>query len=239
MKRTSKRQLNLSDSLHRRLNSYALAASAAGVGALALAMPAEAKIVYTHAHLRVGARSNTGFNLDLNHDGTNDFTFAHGYFFSTTTGFWGSIVHMLPYKADGNGIMGNGNASALQAGAKIGPGNRFSHYGSMASARGTGRSSHTQFYDAWANGGKGLSNRYVGLRFLIKGKVHYGWARVSVSKFRFGALLTGYAYETVANKPIIAGKTKGPDVITVQGADLGHLAAGAAAIPAWRAKAEK
>ena len=30
------------------------------------------------------------------------------------------------------------------------------------------------------------------------------------------ATLTGYAYETVANKPIITGKTKGPDVITMQ-----------------------
>ncbi len=34
----------LSDSLHHRLNMYALAASAAGVGVLALAQPAEAEI---------------------------------------------------------------------------------------------------------------------------------------------------------------------------------------------------
>jgi hypothetical protein len=37
----------LSDSLHHRLNVYALAASAAGMGLLALARPAEGKIVYT------------------------------------------------------------------------------------------------------------------------------------------------------------------------------------------------
>jgi hypothetical protein len=40
----------LSAQVHQRLNSYALAASAAGVGMLALAQPAEAKIVYTHTH---------------------------------------------------------------------------------------------------------------------------------------------------------------------------------------------
>jgi uncharacterized repeat protein (TIGR03803 family) len=51
--------------------------------------------------------------------------------------------------------------------------------------------------------------------------------------------LTGYAYETIANKSIIAGKTKGPDVVTVQPASLGHLARGASAIPAWRAKETK
>ena len=48
------------------------------------------------------------------------------------------------------------------------------------------------------------------------------------------AFLTGYAYETVPNKAIVAGKTKGPDVVTVQDATLGHLARGASAIPAWR-----
>jgi hypothetical protein len=46
--------------------------------------------------------------------------------------------------------------------------------------------------------------------------------------------LSGYAYETIPNKAIIAGKTIGRDVITVQPGSLGHLAAGASAIPAWR-----
>jgi len=53
MKRSprSRKALSLSDSLHKQLNMYALAASAAGVGALALAVPAEAKIVYTPVHV--------------------------------------------------------------------------------------------------------------------------------------------------------------------------------------------
>jgi len=71
---------------------------------------------------------------------------------------------------------------------------------------------------------------------MIKGKTHYGWARMSVrvKGTNLAATLTGYAYETIPNKQIIAGKTKGPDVITAQPATLGHLAAGASAIPAWR-----
>jgi hypothetical protein len=48
--------------------------------------------------------------------------------------------------------------------------------------------------------------------------------------YKITATLTGYAYETVPNKPIIAGKTKGPDVITVQPdtapGSLGRLALG-------------
>jgi len=56
------------------------------------------------------------------------------------------------------------------------------------------------------------------VRFAIKGKVHYGWARIGhISPNKpVKALLTGYAYETIPNKPIIAGKAEGPDVVTVQ-----------------------
>lgn len=55
MKRSSRpgATAELSDSLHHRLNSYALAASAAGVGVLAVAQPADAKIVYTPTPQRV------------------------------------------------------------------------------------------------------------------------------------------------------------------------------------------
>jgi hypothetical protein len=47
-------------------------------------------------------------------------------------------------------------------------------------------------------------------------------------------MLSGYAYETIANKAIIAGKTKGPDVITVQPGSLGRLAQGSSGLAAWR-----
>lgn len=85
--------------------------------------------------------------------------------------------------------------------------------------------------------GVNVRNRYLGLSFKINGKTHYGWARLNVKLMPyhgFTATLTGYAYETIPNKPIIAGKTTGPDIVTVQPATLGQLAAGAAAIPAWR-----
>lgn len=85
-------------------------------------------------------------------------------------------------------------------------------------------------------------NRYLGLQFIINGQTHYGWARVAVTratgndKNSILATLTGYAYETVPNKPIITGKTKGPDVVTLEPATLGRLGQGAAGMSAWRAK---
>jgi hypothetical protein len=89
MKRISRKPSNLSESLHRQLNMYALAASAAGVSLLALTQPAEARIVYTHVHRRLPI--NRISPLDLNHDGQRDFTFndTHG---RTSGGGWGVLT---------------------------------------------------------------------------------------------------------------------------------------------------
>jgi len=51
------------------------------------------------------------------------------------------------------------------------------------------------------------------LKFTIHGKTHFRWARLNTTcnLYKVEAVLTGYAYETVANKPIITGKTKASD----------------------------
>jgi len=129
-------------------------------------------------------------------------------------------------------------AAALRRGAKIQNSDRFAKaffaemghffYGCCGTKTSSG---------PWFNYGNGVKHRYLGLKFKIKGRFHFGWARLTVEIpqfYHFTATLTGYAYETIPNKPIIAGKTKGPDVTTVAPASLGHLAAGASAIPAWR-----
>lgn len=77
----------------------------------------------------------------------------------------------------------------------------------------------------WENAGKGVKSRYLGLKFQIKGKTHYGWARLNFPK-PSGAIMTGYAYETIPNKAILTGKTKGPNAITVRSDSLGSLALG-------------
>ncbi|MGC2767744.1 MAG: hypothetical protein WB607_19715, partial [Candidatus Acidiferrum sp.] len=66
-------------------------------------------------------------------------------------------------------------------------------------------SSSTNWSDQWANGGEGLKNGYLGLKFMISGKVHFGWARVTIttSAKTFTATLTSYAYDTIPNKSII------------------------------------
>jgi hypothetical protein len=225
----------LSESLHRRLNSYALAASAAGVATLALANPAEAKIVYTKAHQQIPP--NTQFNLDLNHDNITDFTLSNTYGFVSTFSVGGALAIV---NASGNEVMGYCTstcrdyafASALPAGMKIQLNRKFKAKNKLFMVGSFRVPTSTGFEGQWWN----VKNRYLGLQFAITGKTHYGWARLNVScaSYKCTGLLTGYAYETMANKSIIAGKTHGKDVITVEPATLGHLAQGASGFSAWR-----
>jgi hypothetical protein len=235
MKRTSRKPSDLSESMHRQLNAYALAASAAGVGLLALVQPAEAKIVYTPAHERIysgGSNQHNRIPLDLNHDKKADFSFVTNNTSNGTKG-WGR-VSLQPVGA--NGVEGAGYVYRLLKGKPINRSRLF--HGSLVEACHWDEGSGSYCRGKWY----GIVDRYVGFKFHIDGKVHYGWARLSVDA-QYDALdsvtLTGYAYETIPNKSIIAGKTHEKDVITVQDATLGHLARGASAIPAWRAKESK
>ncbi len=234
---------NLSDSIHQQLNMYAVMASAAGVGMLALSQPAEAKIVYTPAHKLI--ESGQTVPLDLNHDGKADFSFQN--YSNTFEGSEQGFLYAIPAQTQ-NGVDGETTyerALALKAGTRVGPKARFltGHYISMVSADAAERC-----FGNWSN----VKNRYLGLRFVIKQQTHFGWARLSVScnsaNNKIQALLTGYAYETIPNKPIVTGKTKGPDDARDAGqADpaardpsvpepptLGLLAMGAPALSVWR-----
>jgi hypothetical protein len=210
---------------------YALAASAAGVGMLAL-QPAEAKIVYTPVHLVIS--TGQSYKLDLNHDRVSDFSIEN----TSSCGDWCG-VNLVARAVAGNAVLGNHyEAYALTRGADIGPKYAFS---------GLVMAHYTNGFGSYSGQWRNVSNRYLGLKFRIKGKAHFGWARlnVSVHKLSIIATLTGYAYETIPNKPIIAGKTKGPDDISVKEpnasvtmptskpASLGMLALGSPALSIW------
>jgi hypothetical protein len=195
-----------------------LAARAAGIGVLALAHPAEGKIVYTPAHHVI--KTDNAYWLDLNHDRKIDFYISNASF--CTEDVCGRTLRVTPGE-NGNRIAGSKGmaevyyALALPRGAKIGSQQPFS--GKLMAASGTEYCS----VGKWFN----VSNRYLGLKFLIDGKIHYGWARLTV-KAGTGHItpkITGYAYETVPKRPIIAGKTKGANAIH-EPTTLGHLARG-------------
>jgi len=244
--------VSLGADLEKRLSAYAGAAVAAGVGLLALARSAEAKIVYTPAHTKIPVNGGP-VALDLNHDGTADFSFSNRFRTWSVRDprpLDGAAGVLAVSGGGGNAVWGRGTiswsfskngvfASALRSGFRVGPDKSFfqnrsrwlmAYSGVGASIGGTGFGSLGQ----WLN----TRDRYLGLKFLTKGQVHYGWARFNVGLPPWGqpitAKLTGYAYETIANKPIIAGKTNGPDVVVFEPASLGRLAQGSPGISAWR-----
>lgn len=247
MKHSSRPRMtaNFSASVHQQLNMYALAASAAGVGMLALAQRAEAKIVYTPAEHVIEPRHS--YNIDLNHDRITDFTITNHV--SACTDYCFFELRQTP--AAGNGAVGYvvGSQflldSALHLGARIGPRSPFKGAATMVLARSDHYTSgRTILYGPWTN----VKDRYLGFKFQIKGETHYGWARlnVTVRKTTITATLTGYAYETIPNKPIIAGKTTEPDDASVEElnhalaaptsepATLGALALGSSGLSIWR-----
>jgi hypothetical protein len=228
----------ISESLHRRLNAYALAASAAGVGVLALAQRAEARIVYTPKHVDCTYRCY----VNLTGHQKEPFQLYSFHDNSGTSARWSALMVYGRHSATSLGIVAyhaqrRRYAAALRAGVSVGP-DKHMNVGPLIMWSNFLDILGTYYYGAWANGGKGVKNRYLGLVFNLGKAPHYGWARLttvhSYGRRAFHTTLTGYAYETIPNKPIIAGKTKGPDVVTVQPTTLGHLAAGASAIPAWR-----
>jgi hypothetical protein len=257
--------------LNKRLRAYATAASAAGVGALALASSAEAKIVYT----RVNKPLNYGLTLlDLNNDGTTDFAFCEEDSGSSNTTYCTLARHAKrasrekhapsPFaqfldvfapaaKTKQNQIWGGqsllgATAYAMPAGVSVGGQLKFTPGSRLMAA--CFEASSSNCFGPWQN----APHRYLGFKFVISGKVHYGWARLNVNWGLSGetATLTGYAYETIPNKPILTGDIVGPSkrtdnsrkaqepdeargVITNQApSSLGLLARGAEGLVAWR-----
>jgi hypothetical protein len=236
----------ISKSLHHKLSTYTSAAGAAGVTLLALVHPSEAEIVYTATHQELN--HDGAIQIDFNHDGQIDFLIRE------------SVTHQLDFPwnvldaapAHGGGIemgIGVGVAADLRYGAKIGPGKIFypKTAGMMGASIGGG-----YYGGSWA---PRSTDRYLGVKFLIDGQIHYGWARVSAAMtFRDGgiiALLTGYAYETQPGRPIEAGDEgpasagqanfgstselpSAPIVKANVPAELGVLALGASGLSIWR-----
>ncbi|HEY6767396.1 MAG TPA: hypothetical protein VI386_21765 [Candidatus Sulfotelmatobacter sp.] len=230
-KKRSRSDTPINSKLEHRLLGYVTAASAVGISLMAAAPPAEAKIVYTP--LNNVPLSSLG-NVDLNGDGVTDLTFK---FYETGYGAAQQV-----YAAPGNGlIFGTLNHESgplpLPWLTRIGPAQQFS--GNVGDITGVdGCHSTCNKFGVWLH----QTNKFLGIKFLIAGQVHYGWMRLTVNGPLSG-YASGYAYEDVPNKPILAGKMTGPvesaSAVPVAASSgprqsLGALARGADGVAGWR-----
>jgi len=261
--RKSSKPATINTKLEKDLLGYALTAAVAGVGVLALAPGAEAKVIATPADIHVPLNGGA-VQIDLNNDGVADVTVSATSFFDTFGGsdhrrgkapgkahpLLGGIFedHLFCSALNNNGIVINGTqfgknlAAALAGGARIGPalpfgGGKLAMQGIFGCGCGT-----TFSYGNWL--GDHPPHPYLAVKFTdTEGNLHYGWVRIEITG-HVQATITGYAYETIPNKSIIAGVTHGPSSAsmieptlaphTPQAASLGMLALGAPSLSVWR-----
>lgn len=229
-----------------KLDAKLIAYMAAGMGAVTVAQSAEAKIVYTPVNTAIGR--NTHVAIDLNNDGLPDFTFSNFQTQNAPLGFKTFYLQVKPdWKANRvesfHSSKGRGRncAADLPAHQQVGPAAQFEASNSpVLLEESTGSAYSTVLYCQWA--GSQTRKGYVGVKFNIGGQTHYGWIRLTVAGFS-SATITGYAYETVPNKPISTGAMSGPTTIgsllpaedlSEQPASLGLLALGTRGLDAWR-----
>lgn len=210
---------------------YALAAGAAA----ACAPGAQAKVVFTPNNTVLHSRHH--IDIDLNNDGKTDFRLIASSFKNPSSYF---IAELGMTAAPGNSVDDLGVTSykrhwalALTKGAEIGPGAKFLRYG-LVELSNVGIFSEGYF--------KNVSNRFLGVRFLINGAPHYGWIgfrQVTLVDDHgdITATLAGWAYEAESNTPIRAGD-KGAEesaaLRSVEPTSLELLAAGNVAMADWR-----
>lgn len=220
----TKTRLNIK--LEKKLVAYMLGAGAAAW--LSTSESAEAKIVYTSANLH----SSGDIVLDLNHDGIADFSTGFiGRHYYSYFGVGLGAGNAVQYSPEFVGLRGN----IVGPGGSFGSGTFYTFYAVVLAV-----SHYPTLSGEWVN----VTNRYLGLKFLINGQVHYGWARMSLSSHDSQLyVVSGYAYETVPNKEIAEGATSDTAELDVleqlddsrpAGPSLGMLARGVEGVAFWR-----
>src|SRR5580700_852691 len=171
----------LSAGLEKNLSSYALAAGSAGVALLACAQAADAKVVITKVDITV-PDNGVPVQFDFNDE-----------------------LRVVPAQS-ANEVWQAGTSWGYNCAAKLGRGTRIDRLRPFAAGI------QVMYGDVGSSEGIQVcpwrastpAKPYLGVKFLDKeGALHYGWVRVT-NNFVF-ATITGYAYETIPNKPILAG----------------------------------
>jgi hypothetical protein len=223
---------------------------------LALVAPAAGEVVVTKKtiHIPLGTDGTPDFvKISMANNGVDNVIFS---FYQS-----GTARHLNVRGASSGSALrvGTGPAfdvyiGALRRGAMIGPSNPASsfNWGIVELSYSATAGSSKVFRGSWGGSPK---NRYLGVRFQMSGQTHYGWIRLTVTTnpkhhtAGMSGTITGYAYETVPNKAIVAGSAAiagsatnkstaetqtQRSILPQDGPSLGMLAAGAGALPMWR-----
>ncbi len=186
----------------KKFESKLAAYSALAAGVLALGANANAQIVYTDVdpdETLSGATAD--YDLDMDNDGMMDFQIQ------LTVGTSSNSVRIVPMT--GNEVLGSYTAGwmypfplnandAIDSQQATWNGTANGGYLTMAWAYTTGAT-----YGNWF----GMTDKYLGLRFIVGSSYHHGWARLDVNSDGSSFTIKDYAYNSTADAAINAGQT--------------------------------
>lgn len=245
MQLTDSARKSSSNNLDRQMAQYSLVAAVAGVSMLALAQPAAGEVVVTKKTIPIPltpAVVPKPVKISMANNGITDFSFE---LYSYSVGAVPERGLTLDGASPRNRVIAMGDlntyAAQLQRGGKIG--GTYANLGSKVLVEASVSAGTSRYFRGFWDGN--LKDQFLGVRFLINGKPHYGWIRLTVTTNTnphgpfLAATITGYAYETVPNKAILAGAGKSTgevprDSRNQAGPALGMLALGADGVPLWR-----
>jgi hypothetical protein len=192
--------------LQNKLTKYASAAAAVVAGVAG----ANAQVVYTDVDPDYSAdddNNNGGFTavgLDMDLDMANDFIIACR---DTTTPAAARIRYTIVAPLGSNAVAGEtlsyDYALALDAGAMI---DNTVNWIAATNTMAYNVDSANPYSENW----NGVTDKYLGLQFMIGANTHYGWARLDVDAIGDVWTIKDYAYESTADAGIEAGDVGTP-----------------------------
>lgn len=188
---------NHSVNFRNKLKSYSALA-----GTMMAAGTADSQVIYTDISPDVMVNTDGGsYDLDLNNDGTFDFTFTETLSPGGSSSSAYNKVGVTPLNS--NMVAGStaGNyvyPFAMNSGDSIQSSLTW-NVGADQSMGSYWGASYT--YGNWP----GVNDKYIGLKLDVAGTIYYGWARLDVVPLSTSFVIKDYAYMSVADQPILAG----------------------------------
>lgn len=186
--------------LHSRISKYTAVA-----GAVVSAAGAQAQVVYTDVNPDYShdAPQNNGFAaypLDLNNDQTIDFVVASRD--TVTPNAHVRLTFAAPYGA-GNAVAGEtpsayDYALALDINTMV---DSTLNWIAATNTMAYNVDSANPYNENW----NGVTDKYLGLQFVVGGNTHYGWARLDSYAIGDSIVVKDYAYEATPNVGIMTG----------------------------------
>ncbi|TSD64676.1 hypothetical protein FFF34_012275 [Inquilinus sp. KBS0705] len=157
---------------------------------------------------------NKHFNLDVNADGTPDYSFTTVLIMQNNKPYLYLIIN--PVSGTGNKLLiqkGQPNVFnsfytyPLKSGSKVQPTTGYKTDWNSPGQKGvivgsTSVGANKQYAGLWAN----QIDKYLGIKFYIKGKAHYGWVKLSHIGYKDEVALSELAYNNIAEMPILAAE---------------------------------